>query len=66
MWGRPTLVGIEPTSMTAVFCSNANDRKAETWQQQLAPFKNLEFAISDAAKGIAAAVHQTAGLRLQS
>jgi hypothetical protein len=52
--------------MTAVFCSNANDRKAETWQQQLAPLKNLELAISDAAKGIAAAVQQTAGLRLQS
>jgi hypothetical protein len=52
--------------MTAVFCHNANDRKAETWQRQLAPFKDLEFAISDAAKGIAAAVRQTAELRLQS
>jgi hypothetical protein len=52
--------------MTAVFCHNANDRKAETWQQQLAPFKNLVFAISDAAKGIAAAVQQTAQLRRQS
>lgn len=52
--------------MTAVFCYNANDRKAETWQQQLAPFKNLEFAISDAAQGIATAVRRTAELRLQS
>lgn len=52
--------------MTAVFCDNANDRKAETWQQQLAPFKDLEFAISDAAQGIATAVQQTARLRLQS
>jgi hypothetical protein len=60
------LVGIEPTSMTAVFCHNANDRKAETWQQQLAPFKDLVFAISDAAKGIAAAVQQTARLRRDS
>ena len=28
-WGRPTLVGIEPASMTAVFCRNAADRKAD-------------------------------------
>jgi hypothetical protein len=60
------LVGIEPTSMTAVFCHNASDRKAQTWQKQLAPFKNLEFAISDAAKGIATAVQQTAQLRRDS
>jgi hypothetical protein len=60
------LVGIEPTSMTAVFCQNANDRKAETWQQQLAPLKNLVFVISDAAKGIAGAVQQTARLRRES
>lgn len=52
--------------MTAVFCHNANDRKAETWQQQLTPFENLEFVISDAAKGIATAVQQTAQLRRDS
>jgi hypothetical protein len=50
------LVGVEPASMTAVFCHNAEDRKAETWEAQLAPFEHLEFAVSDAAKGIAAAV----------
>ena len=49
--------------MTAVFCHNASDRKADTWQEQLAPFKNLQFAIPDGAKGIAAAVQQTAQLR---
>jgi transposase len=54
------LVGIEPASMTAVFCHNADDRKAETWKQQLKPFARLEFAVSDAAKGIAAAVEQIA------
>lgn len=42
--------------MTAVFCVNATDRKAETWAAQLAPFSTLEFAVSDAAKGIAGAV----------
>src|SRR5882724_7353037 len=50
-WGRPTLVGIEPASMTAVFCDAAADRKAETWVEQLALFDRLEFAISDAARG---------------
>src|SRR5207248_562824 len=62
-WGRPTLVGIEPASMTAVFCTNADDRKAETWAEQLTPFAQLEFAVSDAAKGIAAAVEQVAAGR---
>jgi hypothetical protein len=46
--------------MTAVFCVNTADRKAETWKTQLVPFTELEFAISDAAKGIAAAVAQVA------
>jgi hypothetical protein len=49
--------------MTAVFCHNAADRKAETWKTQLGPFTRLEFAVSDAAKGIAAAVKQVAEAR---
>jgi hypothetical protein len=48
--------------MTAVFCRNARDRKADTWIEQLRSFPHLEFAVSDAAKGIAAAVaRQAAG-----
>ena len=42
--------------MTAVFCRAAADRKAATWEGLLAPFPRLEFALSDAARGIAAAV----------
>jgi hypothetical protein len=42
--------------MTAVFCRNAADRSAEAWEEQLVPFGRLEFAISDAARGIASAV----------
>jgi hypothetical protein len=42
--------------MTAVFGCAAADRKAATWEGLLAPFSRLEFAVSDAAKGIAAAV----------
>jgi hypothetical protein len=49
--------------MTAVFCRNAADGKAATWAEPLAPFDRLEFAVSDAAKGIAAAVGQVAEAR---
>jgi hypothetical protein len=57
------LVGIEPASMTAVFCQNAKDRSANTWKTQLDPFSCLEFAISDAAKGISSAVARIANVR---
>jgi hypothetical protein len=50
--------------MTAVFCANAADRNAQTWEKQLAPFDRLEFAISDAAGGISKAVAQLARARL--
>jgi hypothetical protein len=49
--------------MTAAFCRAAADRKAATWDEQLASFTRLEFAVSDAAKGIAAAVAQRAAAR---
>jgi hypothetical protein len=49
--------------MTAVFCRNAADRKAETWEEHLAPFDRLEFAVSDGAKGIAKAVARVARSR---
>jgi hypothetical protein len=49
--------------MTAVFCRNAPDRKAETWGEQLTPLSRLEFAVSDAARGIGAAVAQVAAAR---
>jgi len=57
------LVGIEPVSMTAVFSANTADRTAETWEKHLRPFDGLEFAVSDAAKGIAAAVARVAQTR---
>jgi hypothetical protein len=49
--------------MTAVFCRNTVDRKAETWEKQLAPFDRLEFAVSDAAKGIGSALSLIARAR---
>jgi hypothetical protein len=49
--------------MTAVFCENAADRSAPTWEERLAPFDRLEFVISDAAGGIGKAVSQLARAR---
>lgn len=49
--------------MTAVFCRATADRKAATWEGQLAPFSRLEFALSDGATGIAAAVASRAEAR---
>jgi hypothetical protein len=49
--------------MTAVFCANTADREAATWEKHLAPFDRLEFAVSDAAKGIAKAVADIAAAR---
>jgi len=49
--------------MTAVFCEAAADRKADTWVERLGPFGRLEFAVSDAAKGIAKAVADVAAAR---
>src|SRR5439155_1689584 len=62
-WGRPTLVGIEPASMTAVFCAHTTDRTAATWEEHLTPFDRVEFAVSDAATGIASAVQRVAQAR---
>jgi len=49
--------------MTAVFCQNAEDRSADTWMRHLAPFSRLQFAVSDAAKGIGSAVARLAKAR---
>ncbi len=62
-WVRQTLVGIEPTRLTAFFCRNVTDRTAETWSDQLEPFVALEIVVSDAARGITAAVGQLAEAR---
>jgi hypothetical protein len=56
-------VGVEPASLTAVFCHNAADRSAGSWHEQLAPFTALEFAISDAAGGIASGLDRVAQQR---
>ena len=49
--------------MTAVSCRATADRTAATWDERLSPFTRSEFAVSDAAKGIAQAVAQRAEAR---
>jgi hypothetical protein len=49
--------------MTAAFGRATADRKAATWDEQLVPLTPLEFAVSAAAKGIAAAVAQRTAAR---
>jgi len=49
--------------MTAVFCHNAADRSAASWHERLAPFEALEFAVSDAAGGIASGLDRVAQQR---
>jgi hypothetical protein len=49
--------------MTAAFCHNAADRSAASWHERLAPFTALEFAISDAAGGIASGLDRVAEQR---
>jgi hypothetical protein len=46
-----------------VFCHNSADRSGASWQQQLTPFVALEFAVSDAAKGIASGLDGVARQR---
>lgn len=62
-WGRPTLVIVEPTSLTAVSCRLADDRSAATWGAELAPLSAPQFAVSDGARGIAGAVADMARRR---
>ena len=57
------MVGIEPASMTAVFCANTADRKAETWEKYPALFDRVEFVVSDAANEIAKGVKRVAQTR---
>jgi hypothetical protein len=49
--------------MTAVFCHNAPDRSAETWDQQRVRFPHLEFVLADAAQGMASAVARRVAAR---
>src|SRR5262245_26493836 len=65
-WGVATLVAVEPTSLALLECAKTGDRSAAAWQAVLEPFANLEFVVSDAAKGIAAGVQAVASARSEA
>jgi hypothetical protein len=59
-------VAVEPTSLALLECDKTDERSAAAWQTVLEPFGNLEFVVSDAASGIAAAVEAVAAARVAS
>jgi hypothetical protein len=56
-------VVVEPTSLALLVGARTADRSGAAWQQALQPLTNLEFVVSDAAKGIAAGVAAVAATR---
>jgi hypothetical protein len=60
------LVSVEPASLALLGCAKTGDRSAAAWKQQLTPFKQLEFVVSDAARGIAAGVRALAAARSEA
>jgi hypothetical protein len=57
-------VAVEPASLALLHCAKTGDRSGAAWQAVLEPFTNLEFVVSDAAKGIAAGVQAVAATRV--
>jgi len=63
--GRPTLVAVEPASLTILLCQRAADRTGATWAAALRPFVNLEAVVSDAGTGLAAGLDAFESARRQ-
>jgi hypothetical protein len=59
-------VAVEPTSLALLACAQTGDRSGAAWQAVLEPFADLEFVVSDAAKGIAAGVQAVVSSRLEA
>ena len=59
-------MAVEPTSLALLECAKTGDRSGAAWQAVREPFPNLEFVVSDAAKGIAAGVQAAASARSES
>jgi hypothetical protein len=59
-------VAVEPTSLALLECAKTGNRSGASWQAVLSPFTNLEFVVSDAAKGIAAGVQAVVWSRTES
>jgi len=59
--GIPILTVVDPDSMAVGACERSKDRTGESWHAVLSHFPNLDYIISDQAKGIAKGIHLTAG-----
>jgi hypothetical protein len=57
----PILTVVDPASMAVGACERSQDRTGESWHAVLSHFPNLDYIISDQAKGIARGIHLAAG-----
>jgi hypothetical protein len=57
----PILTVVDPDSMAVGASERSQDRTGESWHAVLSHFPNLDYIISDQAKGIARGIHLTAG-----
>ena len=57
----PILTVVEPDSMAVGACERSQDRTGESWHAVLSHFPNLDYIISDQAKGIGKGVYLRAG-----
>jgi hypothetical protein len=57
---------VEPTSLAMLECAKTGDRSAAAWRGVLQKFENLEFVLSDAARGISRGVQDVAAARAHS
>ena len=58
----PILTVVGPDSMAVGACERSQDRTGESWYAVLSHFPNLDYIISDQAKGIARGICLTAGI----
>jgi len=59
-------VAVEPASLALLECAKTGDRSGAAWHQVLQRFPNLEFTVSDAAKGIAKGVRMVVEARAEA
>jgi hypothetical protein len=59
--GIPILTVVDPDSMSVGACERSQDRTGKSWQAVLSHFPNLDYIISDQAKGIAKGIYLRAG-----
>jgi hypothetical protein len=57
----PILTVVDPGSMAVGACERSEDRTGESWHAVLSHFPNLDYIISDQAKGIGKGIYLTAG-----